>query len=289
MQVLVLGGTGSIGSAIVQVLQERGHSVLALGRSAEARGKLQRAGATAIDGDLREPLSWIDAVEKADGIIHVAAVWGEEMGDVDREVVETLLRTLKFDTSSKPFIYTGGCWLYGQTGNTVATEESPFKPLASFAWSIPTIRIVLSASCVRGMVIHPAMVYERDGGVFEGFIDDAKQLGYVRVIGGEDVRWPLVHRTDLAQLYALMLEKGREGDVYNASAVDGVSIGAIARTIAKRLGVNPDPVAWDLQAAKSAIGHLAAGYALDQQMSGKKAMEQLGWRPKHTDVIADIA
>ncbi len=36
MKVLVLGGTGSIGGAVVRVLQERDHEVLALGRSAEA-------------------------------------------------------------------------------------------------------------------------------------------------------------------------------------------------------------------------------------------------------------
>lgn len=171
MKVLVLGGTGSIGGAIVRVLQERDHSVLAVGRSSEARRVLRKAGATPIDGDLREPARWIDAVEKVDGIIHAAAVWGEEMGDIDRQVVETLLRTLQFDRSSKAFIYTGGCWLYGETGNIVATEESAFNPLASFAWSIPTIQMVLSTSCVRGMVIHPAMVYERNGGVFERFFD----------------------------------------------------------------------------------------------------------------------
>ena len=74
MKVLVLGGTGSIGGAIVQVLKERHHSVLALGRSTEARRVLREAGATPIDGDLREPMRWIDAVEEVDGIIHAAAI-----------------------------------------------------------------------------------------------------------------------------------------------------------------------------------------------------------------------
>jgi len=58
---------------------------------------------------------------------------------------------------------------------------------------------------------------------------------------------------------------------------------------AKRLGITADPVVCDVASAVTEIGAWAEGYALDQQMSGQKAIEQLGWRPKHVDVIADIA
>ena len=34
---------------------------------------------------------------------------------------------------------------------------------------------------------------------------------------------------DLAQLYALMLEQGKQGDVYNAAVIHGVPIGMITR------------------------------------------------------------
>ena len=91
------------------------------------------------------------------------------------------------------------------------------------------------------MVIHPAMVYERNGGVFSHIFEDAENLGLVQVIGGEDVRWPLIHREDLAQLYALMLENGKQGDVYNGAAIDGVPIGTVTRAIAARLGIDADP------------------------------------------------
>jgi len=288
MNVLVLGGTGSIGGAIVQVLIERGHKVLALGRSSEARQLLREAGATPIEGDLRDPASWIDIVKRVDAVIHAAAVWGDEMGEIDGRFVEALLGTLRQDDSSKAFIYTGGCWLYGETGDIVATEKSPLNPPPSFGSSIPAIRAVLSASCIRGMVIHPAMVYERNGGVFEHIFTDAGQLGHVRVIGGENVRWPLVHRMDLAQLYALMLEQGKRGDVYNAAAVHGLPIGKITRAIASGLGIHTAPVVIDAESAKSEFGDWAEGFAIDQQMSGQKAIDQLGWAPKHTDVIVDV-
>ena len=289
MKILVLGGTGSIGGAVVQVLQDRNHEVFALGRTAEACKLLQQAGATPVKGDLKDPAHWIDTCDDVDGIVHAAAVWGDQMGSVDRQTVEAILSRLQSGGKPKAFVYTGGCWMYGETGDLVATEDTPFNPLASFAWAVPTIQSVLTATDIRGMVIHPAMVYERDGGVFERVFEDAKNLGYVRVVGSENVRWPLVHRLDLAQAYALMLEQGEHGDVYNIATNHGVSIGALTRAIANRLGIESDPVLYDTKKAMTEIGSWAEGYALDQQMSGAKARSVLGWRPKYEDVFTEIS
>src|SRR5437016_5034036 len=41
-------------------------------------------------------------------------------------------------------IYTGGCWLFGATGDELATEETPFRPLPAFAWMVPQLRRVLT-------------------------------------------------------------------------------------------------------------------------------------------------
>ena len=113
-------------------------------------------------------------------------------------------------------------------------------------------------------------------------------MGYVRVVGSEHTRWPLVHTEDLALLYALMLEKGRHGDVFNAAAVEGYPIGEITRCIARKLGLPPVPKVLGIAQAVEAYGPWAEGYAIDQQMSGRKAMAQLDWQPIHLDPIADI-
>lgn len=289
MRILVLGGTGSIGGAVVRALVEREHSVLALGRSARSREKLLEAGAVSVDGDIREPTKWIDVLQQADGVVHAANTWDEDAERVDRQLVAVLLDAMKHDNSPKAFIYTGGCWLYGATGDDVATEDSPFDPLAGDDWCIPVMNSVLGAPNVRGMVIHPGMVYERNGGVFAHIFRDARNLGYVRVIGGGNVRWPLIHRDDLADLYALMLEQGKAGDIYNAATVDGMPVGVVTRAIARRLGIRADPVACKVEDVIDDIGFWADGYALDQQMSGQKAIDLLGWQPKHLDVIADIS
>ena len=289
MNALILGGTGSIGAAVLDCLLARGHEVLALGRSQASIKALGDAGATPLRGDIRSPESWVYAVESVDCVIHAAAVWDDEMGAVDGHLVDSLLDIMKTSPVMKRLVYTGGCWQYGETGDMVATEAAPLNSIPSFAWANRTIRKVQEADNVCGMVIHPAMVYERDGGVFSKMVFDAKNLGYVRVIGGEHVRWPLVHKDDLALAYALVMEKGREGDVFNVAAIDGLAVGTIARAIAKRCNADPDPVFRSVESAQAEYGSWAEGYALDQQMSGDKARSELGWKPRHTDVIADIS
>ena len=56
MRVLVLGGTGSIGSAVTRELALRGHEVLALARSDGSAAKAIGLGASAvIRGDIATP------------------------------------------------------------------------------------------------------------------------------------------------------------------------------------------------------------------------------------------
>lgn len=69
-----------------------------------------------------------------------------------------------------------------------STEETPLHPLAAFAWIVPHLRRVLDNSGIEPVVIHPAMVWEPDGGVFRRFVDDAIERDAIRIVGGEDVR-----------------------------------------------------------------------------------------------------
>ena len=76
---------------------------------------------------------------------------------------------------------------------------------------VPHAQRILSSPVVDGIVIHPAMVYTADGGVFSRFAGDARAGGSIRIVGNEAVRWPLVHRDDLAELYALALDAAPPG------------------------------------------------------------------------------
>jgi nucleoside-diphosphate-sugar epimerase len=290
MRVLVLGGTGSIGGPVVRALVMRGHEVVALARSEASAEKLAAAGAHPIPGNIRAPEGWLGALPPVAAVVHAACEFGGAMQQIECHLLDRLLPYLAARPQKAKFIYTGGCWLFGATGDSVATEATPFSPLPVFAWALPHMRRVLETPAVEPVIIHPAMVYERGGGVFSSFARDALQGRPIRIIGGANVRWPLVHSDDLASLYALALERGIARESYIGSAIDGISVGRIARAFARKCGgldsgfevVSPEEIAAEL-------GDWARGYALDQQLSGAKARSSLGWEPTHFDPESEIA
>lgn len=290
MRVLMLGGTGSIGAPIVGELNKRGHNVLALSRSDIAAAKLVNSGATPVAGDIASPERWAARLPVIDAVIHAACDFSTEMGPIDVRLLDVLLHALAGQPRKPRFIYTGGGWLFGATGDNVATEQTTFCPLPAFAWMVPNLRRVLEAPAIDGIVIHPAMVYAASGGVFARFARDAVEREAVRVVDSEDVRWPLVHSEDLAILYALALEGAPAGSSYIGTAIDGLDVGRIARAFANRFRTRrADPQIISVDAVAAELGPWAKGYALDQRLSGAKAQWEFGWRPKHLDAEREIA
>ena len=290
MRVLVLGGTGSIGAPVVRALVGRGHDVVALARSDRSAARAAGLGANPVAGDIATPERWRQALPPLDAVIHLACDFDGTMADVDRRLLDGLLPHLAAQPNQATFIYTGGCWLFGATGDDVASEQAPFRPLPAFAWMVSHLQRVLETEGVAPIVIHPAMVYEPAAGVFAQFVAEARQRRAIRVVGGEHVRWPLVHREDIANLYVLALERGTSRTSYIGAAIPGFPVGRIARAIAQRFGLRdhaPQTVSADAIAAE--LGDWARGRAMDQQLSGEKARRELGWTPVHLDPEGEIA
>jgi len=273
---------------MVRALIKRGHEVVGLARSASSAKKLAACGALPIPGDIRRPEEWLGALVPCDAVIHAACDFEGGMQEVEYHLLDSLLPCLA--GCARRFIYTGGCWLFGATGDQVATEATPLSPLPAFAWALQHMGRILETPGLEPLIIHPAMVYEGNGGVFSSFARDALAGKPIRMVGDTNVRWPLVHSDDLADLYALVLERGVAGASYIGSAIDGLPVGRIARAFASRYGagdrnfevVSPDHIAAEL-------GDWARGYALDQQLSGEEARSSLGWAPTHLDPESEIA
>jgi nucleoside-diphosphate-sugar epimerase len=289
VRVLILGGTGSIGSPVVRELVRRGHDVCGVARSDSSAAKLGEFGATPIAGDIAAPEQWARNLPRIDAVIHAAGDFDSEMDRIDRRLLDALLPALATQPKKPRFIYTGGCWLFGATGDDIATEETPFRPLPAFAWMVPHLHRILEAPEIDGIVIHPAMVYEPGGGVFLGFAREAAGREAIRVVASEAVRWPLVHSEDLATLYALALEHAPARSSYIGAGIEGLAVGRIARAFARRFATrHHDPEIVSAEAIATELGAWARGYALDQRLSGAKARRELGWEPKHLDPEREI-
>ena len=90
MRVFLTGGTGYVGSAVLESLVRGGHQVDALVRNNEAAARVQARGAQAVLGDFTQPASWRDRAAAADGVIHAAAQSGVRAPKVDDIAVGVL-------------------------------------------------------------------------------------------------------------------------------------------------------------------------------------------------------
>jgi len=86
MKVLVTGGTGYLGSAIVRALSRAGHDPIAFSRHATVSASGANAPGRAIDGDIRDTRAVTAAAAGVDAICHAAALvalWRRDPSEFD--------------------------------------------------------------------------------------------------------------------------------------------------------------------------------------------------------------
>lgn len=287
--VLLLGGTGLIGSAIADDLIRHGYRVLALARSETSARTLAEKGAEPVAGDLRAPEGWVGSVSEVDAVIQVAGTFTDDMALVDRTVVEALVDAAARRPERLRVLHTGGCWDYGATGDAVADDATPYNPIEPFDLFVENGDRLLAAPGIDGVIVHPAMVYHRDGGAIDDYLEDARAGRRLEIWGAPETRWPVVHREDLATAYRLVLEAGTPGTSYNVAAEEGVVVGQIAAAVARRFGLTSEPVVRSVADLVAEHGIWAIGPTLDQQMSAPRARAELGWKPVNTDILSEIS
>jgi nucleoside-diphosphate-sugar epimerase len=207
---------------------------------------------------------------------------------IDGPAIDAILDALA--GSNKPFIYTSGIWSHGDTGGKVVDETSPPQPAALVAWRQAVEDRVLAGSQrgIRSVVIRPAIVYGRGGGIPAGFVESARTEGAARFVGTGKNRWPLVHVDDLADLYLLALEKAPPGTLLLGVSGPSRSVSDIAAAASRGAGAGGRTAATPLDEARKQMGAYADALTLDQQASGKRAQETLGWRPHQPDILEEI-
>jgi nucleoside-diphosphate-sugar epimerase len=285
MKIFLTGATGYIGSAVADRLRAAGHGLSALARSDASAAKLSAAGIEAIRGDFSDPRSVGRAAGSADGTISMATTYDPA---IDGPAIGAILDALA--GSNKPFIYTSGIWSHGDTGGKVVDETSPPQPAALVSWRQQVEDRVLQGAQrqIRSIVIRPAIVYGRGGGIPAGFVESAQKDGAARYVGTGDTRWPFVHVDDLAELYALALEKAPPGTLLLGVAGPSYRVREVAEAASRAAGAGGKTVGWPLEEARRSLGPYADALVLDQQASGKRAEKLLGWRPSGPSVLEDI-
>jgi nucleoside-diphosphate-sugar epimerase len=281
MKVFVTGATGFVGAAVAAALAKRGHHVAGLARSEEARSKLRALGYETVAGSLTDGEVLSAAAHASDAVVHAGATGDARSGEVDAAAVRVLLDALR--GTGKRFAYTSGVWVYGSTGETPAHESTPLQPPALVAFRAAVEGAVLDAADDLGtLVIRPGVVYGGRRGI-PGMLLANREA--VQVIGDGANRWSLVHVDDLADLYALALEKSPSGEAYNGTA-DSRTVREIALAAAESLGGVPLTFV-PVEEARKGLGPFADALVLDQVISNEKARHTLGWTPSGPSIEED--
>jgi len=284
MNVFLTGATGYIGSVVAEAVIAAGHSVTGLARSDAAAGQMSLKGVTPLRGDLTSPETLVEAAKSADGVIHAGTT---NDGRVDGEAVRAMLDAVR--GTGKPFIYTSGIWVLGNTGDTPADESATLNPIALVAWrpAVETMVLERAKDDVRAIVIRPAIVYGRGGGIPAELVKSARETGSARYVGDGRNRWPMVHVHDLADLFARALDRAAPGTLLHAAddtAFRVREIAAAASDAASAGGAS----SWPLEEARKSLGAYADALVLDQRISSEKAKTTLDWNPREQPVVEDL-
>jgi nucleoside-diphosphate-sugar epimerase len=293
MMVFVTGASGYIGGSIAARLVGAGHRVTGLTRSAEKAEALRVRGIEPVVGSLDEADLLAQAARRADAVVNAAS-------SDHRGAAEALLDALA--GSDKPFLHTSGTSVVaddarGEPGNRVFDEETPFEPLPERAARAALDGTIVAAveRGVRTTVLCNSLIYGRGLGVHAESMQIptlarlAREGGAPRHIGRGLNVWSNVHIEDVADLYVLALERAPAGSFYFVENGEA-SFKAVAEAITRALDLDQPPEDWPFAAAAAVLGEarVRTTYASNSRVRADKARRELGWEPKHSDLLAWI-
>jgi nucleoside-diphosphate-sugar epimerase len=278
MRVFLTGGTGYIGSAILDALIKAGHHVTALVRDSEKAARLEARGAIPVLGELGTPARFLAKAVELDAVVHTALAEPPRGAGLEKTFLDALLPALAAARAPRTFIYTSGVWVLGEQP-TPADETAPLNPVAFSAWRATHEAQVLAAATptLRTTIIRPGIVYGSGRGIVSDMLKDALN-GLVRVIGDGQNRWPCVYDRDLAELYVRVLGSTGAAGVFHAAGDEDERVNDIADAITQHVSPPADIRHVPLAEARGKLGPYADALALDQVVRSPRA-RALGWAP----------
>jgi UDP-glucose 4-epimerase len=211
-RVLVTGGCGLIGSALIQRLTAAGHETVNFDLSANF-GKAPM--------DITDIESVAAAMEKCTGVVHLAAVsrvvWGQRdpvrCWEVNVKGTRNVLAAAADREARAPWVLVASSReVYGQASSFPVPEWAPYRPLNAYARSKVEVENLAASSRRDGL--HTSVV--RFSGVYGAIADHADRVapGFARLaaeggtlrVDGEDTTLDFTHIEDVAAGLQMMTE-----------------------------------------------------------------------------------
>jgi nucleoside-diphosphate-sugar epimerase len=296
--VLVTGGAGYVGAALVPKLLDAGHSVRVLDLYLYGKDVLTAVAAhprlKQIEGDLRNATAVTDAVKGCDAVIHLACI----SNDPSFELNPALGKSINLDAFAplvdaaknagvRRFIYASSSSVFGVKEEQNVTEELSLEPLTDYSRFKADCEKILQDKRSPGftvLTLRPATVcgystrLRLDLSV-NILTNHAFHRRKITVFGGDQKR-PNIHIDDICRLYVESLQYPDaliDGKIFNAG-YDNMTINAIAETVRKIVG--PDVT----------ITRTSTDDPRSYHISSEKIKRELGFAPRKTveDAVRDL-
>jgi nucleoside-diphosphate-sugar epimerase len=227
-RVVVTGGAGLVGRAVIRTLRERGDEVVALVRDPARAPFLAELGAELVESDLSDVAELTEQLRGADALIHAAGSYRIGISRAERGAmwdanVGTTTRALDAAEAAgtKRIVYVSTINAFGNTHGR-AVDESYRRDLADgfLSWydetkygahEVAEQRIAGGAPIV---IVMPSQVYGPGDRSAVGEQLRLAHAGKLRYRAVDDVRIGLVHADDLASGIVAALDRGRIGEAY---------------------------------------------------------------------------
>lgn len=210
--ILVTGGTGFIGSHLVERLVAQGRAVRCLVRRTSSVRNLPLASIELTEGDLETGAGLAAALRGADTVIHLAGVTKARIpADYLRGNAAATAQLLRAAGDVRRFVHVSSLAAAGPSpGDRPLTEEDPPLPVSHYGRSKLAGELLVRHSplCGRAVIVRPPVVYgPRDRDVYQ--VIRAVARGWVLQIGSVRRYFSLVYVEDLVD--GLMAAADREG------------------------------------------------------------------------------
>jgi nucleoside-diphosphate-sugar epimerase len=227
-RVVVTGGAGLVGRAVIRTLRERGDEVVALVRDPARAPFLAELGAELVESDLSDVAELTEQLRGADALIHAAGSYRIGISRAERGAmwdanVGTTTRALDAAEAAgtKRIVYVSTINAFGNTHGR-AVDESYRRDLADgfLSWydetkyGAPEVAEQRIAGGAPIVIVMPSQVYGPGDRSAVGEQLRLAHAGKLRYRAVDDVRIGLVHADDLASGIVAALDRGRIGEAY---------------------------------------------------------------------------
>lgn len=248
MKVLVTGGTGFTGKALVRRLLDLGHEVVALDYHEGLKTEeLRQWGAQVVIGSVTDREVVRRCVAGVDVVQHLAAAFRElNVPNSHYDEVNVggtwIMLEESVQAGVKRFIYCSTCGVHGNVDHPPANEEAPIQPADYYQrtkYEAEPLVMQYHKNGLPAVIIRPAAIY--GPGDPERFFMIFKRVskGFFPMFGDGKTLYHPLYIDSLIDAFILVMEPGRgDGQTYLIADEEYVGIEDLVRRTGRALGVD---------------------------------------------------